>query len=62
MEAAKRNLSDAAFSFRGFNTRGNALQAADGDDSDNTDYGWCPLAVAGRVGPQRCSRFARMGV
>jgi hypothetical protein len=34
MDAAKRALSDAAFSFRGFNTRGNALQAPDGDDSD----------------------------
>ncbi len=31
MDAAKRDLSDAAFSLRGFNTRGNALQAPDGD-------------------------------
>jgi hypothetical protein len=37
MDAAKRDLSDAAFSLRGFNTRGNALQAPDGDDSDNSD-------------------------
>jgi hypothetical protein len=37
MDAAKRDLSDAAFSFRVVNTRGNALQAPDGDDSDNTD-------------------------
>jgi hypothetical protein len=37
MDAAKRDLSDAAFSFRVVNTRGNALQASDGDDSDNSD-------------------------
>jgi hypothetical protein len=37
MDAAKRDLSDAAFSLRGFNTRGNALQAPDGDGSDGSD-------------------------